>query len=141
MIYITTNGDTLRIKNGNDDITIPRSGITGLLFQRRIAVFMLSGNTDRNIKIFLPVTFDGTLISTREGLLSAYANFINSGSVIQVFTATAGQTIFDPVFECNSATKVYVNGYRVLSGFTISSGDVVFTAPLTGGEEVVIENT
>jgi hypothetical protein len=140
MIYITTNGDTLRIKNGNDDITVLRSGITGLLFQRSIAVFMLAGNTDRNVRVELPLTFDGTLVSNREDLLSAYVNFVNSGSVIQVFTATAGQTIFDPVFECNASTKVYVNGYRTLSGFSINSGDVVFTNPFMGGEEVVIEN-
>lgn len=140
MIYITSNGDTLRIRNGNDDITVPRSGIVGLLFQRSIAVLMLSGNTDRNIRIALPVTFDGVLISTAEDFLATYVNFINGGSVIQVFTATPGQLTFDPVFECNSATRVYVNGYRILAGYNIVAGDVVFIAAFTGGEEIVIEN-
>lgn len=77
-----------------------------------------------------------TSASNLHTTLLGYAN--NVGQVLQVFTATAGQTTFTPTFTATSSSKVYVGGALTVSGWTAVGGAVVFAVGLLVGTEVVI---
>lgn len=63
----------------------------------------------------------------------------NTGIQSQVFIATAGQTIFTPVFTPTAGnTYITIGGISVIGGWSIVGVTIVFVTPMTGGEEVVI---
>lgn len=54
----------------------------------------------------------------------------------------AGQTNIILPFVITLTSKVYINGYRVIEGWSVglgTPGEIVFTTPFSGGEEIIID--
>jgi hypothetical protein len=54
----------------------------------------------------------------------------------------AGQTNIILPFVITLTSKVYINGYRVIEGWSVglgTPGEIVFATPFSGGEEIIID--
>lgn len=140
MYIITTSASSINIKHGMDNFTFYKEDIGGI-HQRGHIVHLAGSNNAQLYEIDFTegVTIDGVVQTTIGMLITTMTGDISIG-VVQVFIATAGQTSFPTVFTATTTTKVYRNGYRDISSWTIVAGVVTFTIPVALGEEIIIEN-
>ena len=135
---ISSSPTALIIARGNLNCTILKSQIIAIHEYNNIITFMLAGNHKESMDFRDGITIDGVPYTDIFVILDDLA-ILSSSGMIETFIATPGQTTFDPVFECDGATRIYVNGYRIVAGWNIVAGDIEFTTPMTGGEEVILE--
>jgi len=145
MLYtITTDVDYVTIQSGMQKVNILKSKISGINTVSgtapKLIILIDSGSSPYTMNFEASQVVINTVAQTTLAMAEATLKGEVQVGTSEVFTATVGQTTFSPTFTANVRTRVYVNGSRTLTGFTVVSGDIVFAPALAGGEVVILEN-
>jgi len=139
MTTILNTASSLSISQNADKWNIRKEDCTGIKTRQNLIILILTNGDNIKIDFNDGLTIDGVAQTTVSMGVTTLEESLKSG-IIETFIATAGQTTFSPVFECNALTRVYVGGYRIVAGWNVVAGDIEFVAPMVGGEEVILEN-
>lgn len=99
--------------------------------------YQLELNVDRevNIDLFTDLIFSPNLVTQT---IIKYKDRPLMKS--ETFYAVAGQTVFAPLsFSATQYSRVYRDGYRTTTGYSINGGCVVFTIGVGIGTEIIID--
>jgi hypothetical protein len=139
MYKIVSSASQLIIDSGRDHIVLDKPNVTGIN-KRGPLVNFIGSDSGRlyGLDWTNGVIIDG-VTQTSSVMCEATLRGLLQTGILQSFIAAPAQDTFTPAFTANTLSRVYVQQMRVVSGWSIVAGAVVFAVPMVGGEEVLIE--